>query len=112
MNNTNRKLTPLAVFFIVVLLTSAVVEALIITKGIGILYAVLMWLPALAALAANLRKVKQSGEKCSLLGFFRQGGFRRCGVKYIPTFPQPVNAPNSDTPAVLWIVRQPSVQDY
>ena len=83
MNDTNRKLTPLAVFFIVVLLTSAVVEALIITKGIGILYAVLMWLPALAALAANLRKVKQSGEKCGLLGFFRQGGFRRCGVKYI-----------------------------
>ena len=79
----SKKFNPLQVYLLLVLLTSAVVETLIITKGMEILYEVLMWLPALAALAANLWKVKHSGEKCGFLGFFRQGGFRRCGVKYI-----------------------------
>lgn len=78
-----RKLSPLSVFFLIVLPLSAAAEALIVWKQLDILYPVLMWLPALAALAANLRAAGASGEKAKALDFFRRGGFRRCPVKYI-----------------------------
>lgn len=83
MNETKPKRSPLFVYFCVLIPLSAAAEALIVTKNIGILYPVLMWIPALAAFAAAGWKGKRSAEKTTLLGYFRSCGFRRCGVKYI-----------------------------
>ncbi len=83
MNETKEKRNPLFVYFLILIPLSVIVEALIVTKNIGILYSVLMWIPAVAAFVAAGWKGKRSGEKFTLLGYFRSCGFRRCGVKYI-----------------------------
>ena len=83
MNHVKINQAPLFVFFLILILASGVVEALIITKNMEVLYPVLMWLPALAAFAATGWKIKKSKEKFALLGFFRHCGFHACGVKYI-----------------------------
>lgn len=53
MNHVKINQAPLFVFFLILILASGVVEALIITKNMEVLYPVLMWLPALAAFAAT-----------------------------------------------------------
>ncbi len=83
MKNLNVRSKPLFLFFLLVIILSVIVDALIITRGTEILYLVVMWVPALAALAANILKGKLSGEKVTLIGFFRGSGFRVCKIRYI-----------------------------
>lgn len=78
MNHTKIDQTPLFVFFLILIIASGIIEALIITKNMEVLYPVLMWLPALAAFAATGWKIKKSKEKFALSDFFRRRGLR-CG---------------------------------
>lgn len=58
----------LMIFFVVVIALSAIVETLICINGASLLYAILMWIPTIAAVIANKGQLK-----C----------FRRCKLKYI-----------------------------
>lgn len=71
------------VFFAVVILLSAVVEALICMGGSENLYLLLMWLPAVSALAANVIRLRESGASLSLKNLLAWGNFHRCGLRYI-----------------------------
>lgn len=53
-------------FFIMVIVVSAVAEAMICTGGPEWLYLVLMWIPAAAALTANCISFRENGEAFSL----------------------------------------------
>lgn len=83
MEHKTSKLTPLSLFFLILILLSGIAEALIVTRDMEILYPVLMWIPALAAFAAAGWRRKHEEEKGTLLGFFRGCSLRRCKVKYI-----------------------------
>ena len=73
----------LTAFFALVILLSAVVEALICLGGPQWLYLALMWIPALAALAASCVSFRENGEPFSLKGLLAKGGFRTCRLRYI-----------------------------
>ena len=68
----------LILFFTLVILLSAVTETLICLGGSQWLYLVLMWIPALAATAANCLSFREKGETFSVKKLFAMGGFRKC----------------------------------
>ena len=71
----------LITFFAIVVLLSAVAEVLICMGGPEWLYLVLMWIPAVAAAAANCVFFRENGERFSLKKLFALGGFRRCRLR-------------------------------
>ena len=73
----------LRLFFIVVIVTSVIVETLIALTDQGILFLILMWLPALSALVAVIYETKKNDEKINIKQFFNNLGFRKCKFKYI-----------------------------
>ena len=73
----------LMIFFVIVILLSAVVETLICRGGPQWLYAVLMWIPAAAATAANCVSFWENGEPFSVKKLFEKGGFRKCRLRYV-----------------------------
>lgn len=79
----NKNTKALTAFFALVILLSAVVEALICLGGPQWLYLALMWIPALAALAASCVSFLENGEPFSLKGLLAKGGFRTCRLRYI-----------------------------
>ena len=70
-------------FFVIVILFSAVVETMICRGGPEWLYAVLMWMPAVAAAVANCISFRENKEPFSLKKLFAKGGFRKCKLHYI-----------------------------
>ena len=68
-------------FFAIVILLSAVVEALICLGGPEELYFILMWIPAMAATAANCVFFRENGEAFSVKKWFALGGLRRCRLR-------------------------------
>lgn len=73
----------IAAFFGIVILLSAVAETLICRGGAEWLYIVLMWIPAVAATAANCISFRENGEPFSVKKLFAMGGFRRCRLRYV-----------------------------
>ena len=71
------------IFFVIVILLSAVVETMICRDGPEWLYLILMWIPALAAVVGNCISFRENGEPFSLKKLFSRGGFRRCRLRYV-----------------------------
>lgn len=71
------------VFFVIVILFSAVVETLICRGGSEWLYMILMWIPAVAATVANCVFFRENREPFSLKKLFAMGGFRKCKLRYV-----------------------------
>jgi len=78
-----KTISPLGLFFGIVIPASLAVEGLIITRDQQALYLLLMWIPAIGALAANCLRFARSGEAFSLKRFLNAGGFRCCKFRYI-----------------------------
>ena len=70
-------------FFTIVILFSAAVETMICLGGPEWLYAVLMWIPAVAATVANCVFFRENKEPFSLKKLFALGGFRKCKLRYV-----------------------------
>ena len=69
------------VFFGIVVVLSALVEGGIIFMGdMQVLYLVLMWVPALAALAANIIRLKEAGQRITPRSLFGWGNFHKCRI--------------------------------
>lgn len=83
MNNRSIGKKAFIVFFVIVVLTSAVVETLICRGGSEWLYLVLMWIPALAATVANCVSLREKVEPFSVKKLFALGGFRKCKPRYV-----------------------------
>ena len=81
--NRNYGKRALLSFFAIVILVSAVVETLICRGGPEWLYAVLMWIPAVAATVANCVCFRESGEPFSVKRLLAMSGFRKCRVRYV-----------------------------
>ena len=79
-NDGNRALTG---FFAVVILLSAAAETMICRGGPEWLYLVLMWIPALAAAAANLAAWRENGGPFSVKRLLAGGGLRKCRLRYV-----------------------------
>lgn len=79
--NRNYGKRALISFFAIVILISAVVEALICQGGSEWLYLVLMWIPATAATVANCVSFRENGEPFSVKKLFALGGFRKCALR-------------------------------
>lgn len=73
---------PLGLFFLIVIAASVIAEGMIIAGQIS-WYFILMWIPAVAALAANILRTVRSGEAFSLKRFLNAGGFRFCKFRFI-----------------------------
>ena len=73
----------LKLFFIVVITLSIIVDVLLISTGNGVLYPILMWVPAIAALVANIYEQVSSKEKFDLKKLLNGLGFKLCNIKYI-----------------------------
>lgn len=71
------------VFFAITIILSAAAEALIAIAKWEWMYAVLMWLPALAAAIAVCVSFKESGKPFSIRALTSNLGFRRCKFRYI-----------------------------
>ena len=72
------------IFFGLAIPLSAVVETLIICNGsLQMLYLVLMWMPALAALVANIVRLREAREHITLVKMFTWSNFHKCKVRYI-----------------------------
>ena len=83
MNNRSVGQKAFVTFFVIVILMSAVVEAMICRGGPEWLYLVLMWIPALGATVANCVSFGENKEPFRLKKLFAMGGFRKCGLRYI-----------------------------
>ena len=71
------------VFLVLVIVLSLTVEIIYIFKGISILMLVLMWMPALASLIANIISLKEKKEKLTVKEFLNRLGFRSSKLIYI-----------------------------
>ena len=71
------------VFFVIVILLSAVAETTICRGGPQWLYLVLMWIPALGAAVADCVSFRENGEPFSAKKLFAKCGFRRCKLRYV-----------------------------
>ena len=83
MNNRSTGKKAFLTFFVIVILLSAVAETMICRGGPEWLYLVLMWIPALAATAANCLSFREKGETFSVKKLFAMGGFRKCKLRYV-----------------------------
>lgn len=84
--NNNEKIwsdNSVKVFLILVIVLSAVVETVYIVKGIGPLVILLMWIPGLSSLIANIVSIKEKNEKLTVRQFLRRLGYRRSKIIYI-----------------------------
>lgn len=72
-----------AVFFTLVILTSAVVEILICRGGPDWLYLILMWLPTGAAAVGSCLTYRENRERFRLKTYFARNGFRGCKLRYL-----------------------------
>lgn len=70
-------------FFATVIVLSAIVEYQICTGGPDWLYMLLMWLPAIGSIAANIVYFIEKREKFSIRKFFNYGGFKLCKIRYV-----------------------------
>ena len=68
------------IFFIVVIIASLIVEYMIINNGPSWLYLLLMWLPAIAAIIANIVSIKQKNETVKIKEFISRLGIRKCNI--------------------------------
>ena len=80
MKKIKKENRPLALFFLILILASAVAETLIITIQLEILYPVLMWIPAIAAMAATGYRLRSEGESGRRGRLLRECGVRRCRI--------------------------------
>lgn len=71
------------VFFIVVTILSGIVQTIYCLNNIGYLILVLMWVPALSALVANIVNLVDKKEKFNLRVFLNRCGFKKCNLLYI-----------------------------
>ena len=71
------------VFLVLVIVLSLTVEIIYILKGTSILMLVLMWMPALASLIANIISLKEKKEKLTVKEFLKRLGFRSSKLIYI-----------------------------
>lgn len=71
------------VFLVLVIVLSLTMEIIYIFKGISILMLVLMWMPALASLIANIISLKEKKEKLTVKEFLKRLGFRSSKLIYI-----------------------------
>ena len=70
-------------FLVLVIVLSLTVEIIYILKGTSILMLVLMWMPALASLIANIISLKEKKEKLTVKEFLNRLGFRSSKLIYI-----------------------------
>lgn len=73
----------LTVFLITVTVTSAIIETVYILTGSEAFMALLMWLPAVAALIASAISLKEAGESFSMKKQRALLGIRCCPFRYI-----------------------------
>lgn len=73
----------IAVFFVTVIVLSSIVEFKICTGGDGWLYMLLMWIPAVASIFANIVYFIENKERFSIKKFFNYGGFKLCKIRYV-----------------------------
>ena len=73
----------LKVFFVLTIVLSITVDILLITTKNSIFYLILMWSPAIGALAANIYEQLASKEKFNIKKLLSGLGFRLCNIKYI-----------------------------
>lgn len=73
----------IVVFFSVVVFLTAICEYLICNEGPGWLYLVLMWIPAISALIANIINFKVTSTAFSFKGLFNNSNFHFCKIRYI-----------------------------
>lgn len=71
------------VFFITVIVLSAVAGTMICTGGTDWWYLILMWMPAVAATIANCISFREEQTRFSLKGLFSKAGFHKCRLRYI-----------------------------
>jgi len=71
------------VFLVLVIVLSLTTEIIYIFKGTSILMLVLMWMPALASLIANIISLKEKKEKLTVKEFLNRLGFRSSKLIYI-----------------------------
>ena len=85
MNENNRRWTDGSVklYVILVIVLSAIVEAIYILGGNGYMVIALMWTPALCAMIANIVSIRQKKEKFSLKKYLLDLGFGVCNIIYI-----------------------------
>ena len=81
--NRNLGKQALLIFFAIVILLSAVVETLICLGAPEWLYLILMWIPAIAATAANVVSFHENGAPFTVKKLFALGGFRMCKLRYM-----------------------------
>jgi len=70
-------------FFISVILLSGIMEYLYCTRGVAYYVAILMWMPAVSCLLANIVNCIDKKEKFSLITLLRNSGFVKTKIKYI-----------------------------
>ena len=73
----------LKVFFVLTIVLSATIDILIVKTGNSIFYLLLMWSPAIGALAANIYEQLASKEKFNIKKLLNGLGFRLCNIKYV-----------------------------
>ena len=85
MNSMKKQYTDNSVklFFVVVIIFSIIVEYLIINSDPSWLYLLLMWLPAISAIIANIVSIKQNNERLNIKDFISRLGIRSCKIVYI-----------------------------
>lgn len=70
-------------FFVTVILLSGLTETVICTGGAEWWYVILMWMPAVAATAANCISLREEQTSVSLKGLIDKGGFHKCRLRDI-----------------------------
>ncbi len=83
MNGVSKNRKSLIIFFTVVTILSAIAELLICRYQNMMAYPLLMWMPAVSALAASIYLIRNSGKPFSIKELFRKMGFNFCNPLYI-----------------------------
>ena len=83
MNNKKWTDNALRVFLILVIVLSVIVETVYILSGNGYMVLILMWMPALSAIIANIVSIRGRNEKFSLKRFLLDLGLGGCKVRYL-----------------------------
>lgn len=83
MENLTYSKRSLVLFFVIVVVFSAVAEIMICTGGEGWWYLVLMWIPAAAAIVSNVLSIRDDCELLSLKSLLFKSGFHMCRPIYI-----------------------------
>lgn len=73
----------LIIFISSVIVLSIIVELGIILKGLDVLYPLLMWIPGLMAVVANVVSIIEKKEKIGIKTFINRLGFKVAKIRYI-----------------------------